>query len=107
MTTPQGTPRHRAQELILDGLRTIREELPEGSVDQATLTAIDDCIESLVPMRGFGVPNSTARLSVIAHSLQVLADGLIPYVTVEDTTPLAPIASACGSVAEQLKAQIT
>lgn len=106
MTTPQGAPRHRAQELILDGLRTIREEIPDGAVDQATLTALDGCIESLVPMRGFGVPNATARLSVIAHALQVLADGLIPHVTIENTTPLEPIASACGNVAEQLKAQI-
>ena len=106
MTTPQGAMRHRAQELILDGLRTLREEMPEGGVDQTTLAALDACIESLVPMRGFGIPNSTARLSIIAHALQVLADGLIPYVTVEDTTPLAPIASACGSVAEQLTAQI-
>ncbi len=106
MTTTQGTLRHRAQELMLDGLRTIREEIPDGAVDQATIDALDGCIESLIPMSGFGVPNATARLSVIAHALQVLADGLIPYVTIEDTTPLEPIASACGNVAMQLKAQI-
>ncbi|MDA1215610.1 MAG: hypothetical protein O2812_01875 [Chloroflexi bacterium] len=106
MTTPQGAVRHRAQELMLDGLRTIREEIPDGTVDQAIIEAIDGCIESLIPMHGFGVPNATARLSVIAHALQVLADGLIPYVTIENTTPLEPIASACGSVAKQLKAQI-
>jgi hypothetical protein len=106
MTTPQGAIRHRAQELILDGLRTIREEIPEGAVDQATIAALDDCIESLVPMKGFGVPNVTARLSAIAHALQVLADGFIPHVTIENTTPLEPIASACGNIAEQLKAKI-
>jgi len=106
MTTPQGTLRHRAQELMLDGLRTVREEMPNGAVDQATIDALDGCIESLIPMRGFGVPNATARLSVIAHALQVLADGLIPFVAIEGTTPLEPIASACGNVVKQLEAQV-
>lgn len=104
MTTPgHGAPRHRAQEIALDGLRVIRDEMPEGLIDEETLKSLDDCIESLIPMRGFGVPNAAARLSVIAQAIEVLASGLIPHVTIANSTPLEPIATACNNTVEQLK----
>ena len=107
MTTPgHGAPRHRAQEIVLDGLRVIREEMPEGLIDEETLKSLDACIESLIPMRGFGVPNAAARLSVIAQAIGTLANGLVPYVTIENATPLEPITNACNNTAEQLKRHI-
>jgi len=78
--------RHHVQEILLQGLQTLREQLPalrdmlpEGAADAEMTSALDQCIEILRPMQGLGVTDHAARLGALTHGLRAIVDGMQPY----------------------------
>jgi len=78
--------RHHVQEILLQGVQTLREQLPplrdllpSGAADAETLAALDRCIQLLRPMQGLGVTDHAARLGALTSGLRAIVDGMQPY----------------------------
>ena len=78
--------RHHVQEILLQGVETLREQLPAlrdllppGATDAETLAALDRCIDVLRPKQGLGVTDHAARLGALTRGLRAIVDGMQPY----------------------------
>lgn len=107
MTQPQTSPgRHRIQGILLDGMVTLREELPPNVVDPATLAELDQCIERLRPMPGLGVTDARARLLALTRALRVLSEDLVPY-SKHERLDFRPFPGLLARIEAALRAQET
>ena len=77
---PQRDTVHLTQHLLIDGLRTLRAQLPEGVATDDTRAALDRAIERLTPMVGLSLPSTPARLYGLTHAMRTLVEDILPYV---------------------------
>ena len=77
---PTGPIRHRVMEIMLETLQAIKEGVPAGALSADSLRRLDDCIRTLEPMQGLGVPDPGIRMGVLAHSVRVMVEDLLPHV---------------------------
>lgn len=77
---PTGPIRHRVMEIMLETLQAIKEGVPAGALSADSLQRLDECIRTLQPMQGLGIPDPGIRMGVLAHSVRIMAEDLLPHV---------------------------
>src|SRR5687767_2358394 len=101
---PQRDTIHLTQHLLIDGLRTLRAQLPEGVATDDTRAVLDRAIERLTPMEGLSLASTPARLYGLTHAMRTLLDDIIPYVDAT-TMDLTEVPAALREAEAKLLAQ--
>ncbi len=100
---------HQVQHLIFDGCRILRSRVA-GSLQPATLAALDAMIAQLSPMEGFPILPVAARHYGLAHGLRTLVEDVVPYLQpgpYDGNTPVdaSAFVATMTRVEDELRAQ--